>query len=96
MIKSPRLVVVPHRVQTAAGLERLLLMKAIPMWKRNVLRLLVQSVRYAPRSVVWQLFAGALEPIPEVESQEQGIGLVKRLSMMRIMARRTKAATVLA
>ena len=28
--------------------------------------------------------------------QEQRLGLVKRLSMMRIIARRTKAATVLA
>jgi hypothetical protein len=37
-----------------------------------------------------------LDPIPEDEIQEQGLGLVKRRSMMRIMARRTKAATVLA
>lgn len=37
-----------------------------------------------------------LEPIQEVEIHEQRLGLVKRLSMMRIMARRTKAATVLA
>jgi hypothetical protein len=37
-----------------------------------------------------------LEPIPEVEIQEQGTGRVTRRSMMRIMARRTKAATVLA
>jgi hypothetical protein len=36
------------------------------------------------------------DPIPEDEIQEQGLGLVKRRSMMRIMARRTKAATVLA
>ena len=38
----------------------------------------------------------ALEPIQEVGIHEQRVGLVKRLSMMRIMARRTKAATVLA
>ena len=37
-----------------------------------------------------------LEPIQEVGIHEQRVGLVKRLSMMRIMARRTKAATVLA
>jgi hypothetical protein len=37
-----------------------------------------------------------LEPIQEVKIQRQGIGLVKRRSMMRIMARRTKATTVLA
>ena len=37
-----------------------------------------------------------LEPIQEVEIHEQRLGLVKRLSMMRIMARRMKAATVLA
>jgi hypothetical protein len=36
----------------------------------------------------------ALEPIQEEWIHEQGFGLVKRLSMMRIMARRTKAATV--
>ena len=35
-----------------------------------------------------------LEPIQEVEIHEQGLGLVKRRSMMRIMARRMKAATV--
>lgn len=35
-----------------------------------------------------------LEPIQEEWVHEQGFGLVKRLSMMRIMARRTKAATV--
>lgn len=38
----------------------------------------------------------ALEPIQEDLIHEQGLGLVKRLSIMRIMARRTKAATVLA
>ena len=37
-----------------------------------------------------------LEPIREVEIEEQGVGLVKRLSIMRIMARRMKATTVLA
>jgi hypothetical protein len=37
-----------------------------------------------------------LEPILEVAIQEQGTVWVKRRSMMRIMARRTKAATVLA
>ena len=37
-----------------------------------------------------------LEPIQEDWIHEQRLGLVKRLSMMRIMARRTKAATVLA
>ena len=36
------------------------------------------------------------EPIQEEWIHGQGVGLVKRLSMMRIMARRTKAATVLA
>ncbi len=35
-----------------------------------------------------------LEPIPEVEIHGQRVGLVKRLSMRRIMARRTKASTV--
>ena len=35
-----------------------------------------------------------LEPIPEVWIHAQEIRLVKRRSMMRIMARRTKAATV--
>ena len=40
--------------------------------------------------------ADLLEPIQEGLIHEQGLGLVKRLSMMRIMARRTKAATVLA
>ena len=37
-----------------------------------------------------------LEPIQEEWIHDQGVGLVKRLSMMRIIARRTKAATVLA
>jgi hypothetical protein len=37
-----------------------------------------------------------LEPIQEERIHEQRLGLVRRLSMMRIMARRTKAATVLA
>jgi hypothetical protein len=37
-----------------------------------------------------------LEPIQEVEIHEQRLSLVKRLSMMRIMARRMKAALVLA
>ncbi len=37
-----------------------------------------------------------LEPIPEEWIQDMGFGLVRRLSMMRIMASRTKAATVLA
>jgi len=37
-----------------------------------------------------------LEPILEVGIQFEGHGLVRRLSMMRIIARRTKAATVLA
>ena len=37
---------------------------------------------------------GGLEPIQEVGIQKQGAGLVKRLSMMRIMARRTNAAPV--
>jgi hypothetical protein len=36
----------------------------------------------------------ALEPIQEVGSHEQGLGLVNRRSMRRIMARRMKAATV--
>lgn len=36
----------------------------------------------------------ALEPIQEEGIHVQGLGLVKRLSMMRIMARRTKAARV--
>ena len=36
------------------------------------------------------------EPVQEDLVHEQGLGLVKRLSMMRIMARRTNAATVLA
>ena len=36
------------------------------------------------------------KPIQEEWIHEQGLGLVKRLSMRRIMARRTKAATVLA
>ena len=40
--------------------------------------------------------AAPLEPIQEVEIERQGIGLVRRRSMMRIMARRTKATTVLA
>ena len=35
----------------------------------------------------------ALEPIQEVGIQEQWAGLVKRRSMMRIMARRMEAAT---
>jgi len=35
-----------------------------------------------------------LEPIQEEGIHEQGLGLVKRLSMMRIMARCMKAATV--
>lgn len=35
-----------------------------------------------------------LEPIPEVTIQVQGIGRVKRRSMMRIMAMRTKVAAV--
>ena len=38
----------------------------------------------------------ALEPIQELAIHRQGVGGVKRLSMMRIMARRTKATTVLA
>jgi hypothetical protein len=38
----------------------------------------------------------ASEPIQEERIHEQRLGLVRRLSMMRIMARRTKAATVLA
>ena len=37
-----------------------------------------------------------LEPIREEGIQGQGLSLVKRLSMMRIMARRMKATTVLA
>ena len=37
-----------------------------------------------------------LEPIREGSSHEQGLGRVKRLSMMRIMASRMKATTVLA
>ena len=37
-----------------------------------------------------------LEPIQEVEIHEQRLGAVKRLSMIRIMARRMKAAVVLA
>ena len=36
------------------------------------------------------------EPIQELAIHRQGVGGVKRLSMMRIMARRTKATTVLA
>ena len=40
--------------------------------------------------------ASALEPIYEVRIHEQWLGLVKRLSMRRIIARRTKAATVAA
>ena len=38
----------------------------------------------------------SLEPIQELAIHRQGVGGVKRLSMMRIMARRTKATTVLA
>jgi hypothetical protein len=41
-----------------------------------------------------ELIRWFLEPIPEVEIQGQGIGRVRRRSMRRIMARRTKAATV--
>ncbi len=37
-----------------------------------------------------------LEPIPEVGIQFEGHGLVKRRSMMRIIASRMKAATVVA
>jgi hypothetical protein len=37
-----------------------------------------------------------LEPIQEVEIHGQRLSVVKRLSMMRIMARRMKAALVLA
>jgi hypothetical protein len=37
-----------------------------------------------------------LEPIQEEQIHEQRVGLVSRLSMMRIIARRTKAATVVA
>jgi len=36
------------------------------------------------------------EPIQEEWNHEQRVGLVSRLSMRRIIARRTKAATVLA
>jgi hypothetical protein len=39
---------------------------------------------------------GTLEPIQEEWIHEQRVGLVSRLSMRRIIARRTKAATVLA
>jgi hypothetical protein len=42
------------------------------------------------------LIGSGLEPIPEVEIQGQGIGRVKRRSMTRIIAKRMKAATVLA
>jgi hypothetical protein len=41
-------------------------------------------------------FTNPLEPIREEGIQGQGLSLVKRLSMMRIMARRMKATTVLA
>ena len=41
-------------------------------------------------------FALALEPIRKVMTHEQALGLVKRLSMRRIMASRTKATAVLA
>jgi transposase-like protein len=37
-----------------------------------------------------------LEPIQEESIHEQWLGLVKRLSMSRIVARRMKAATVVA
>jgi hypothetical protein len=42
------------------------------------------------------LFHAETQPIQEVEIHEQRLSLVKRLSMMRIMARRMKAALVLA
>ena len=43
-----------------------------------------------------EALAALLEPIQELVIHRQGVGGVKRLSMMRIMARRTKATTVLA
>jgi hypothetical protein len=46
--------------------------------------------------VVAFLVTASLEPIQEEWIQEQRVGLVNRLSMMRIIARRTKAATVVA
>jgi hypothetical protein len=41
-------------------------------------------------------YINILEPIRKDAIHEQRLGLVSRLSMMRIMARRTKAATVVA
>jgi hypothetical protein len=38
----------------------------------------------------------SLEPIREVRIHEEGFAAASRRSMMRIMARRTKAATVVA
>jgi len=67
----------------------------------SVVMFIAQAIVFSPlvkaEKTRW-LFPPALvlEPIQEVEIQRQGIGLVKRRSMMRIMARRTKAATVLA
>ena len=55
-----------------------------------------QAVEHYEISRYGTLRTWALEPIQEDLIHEQGLGLVKRLSMMRIMARRTKAATVLA
>ncbi len=48
------------------------------------------------RLLAGAILASLLEPIPEVGIQFEGHGLVKRRSMMRIIASRMKAATVVA
>jgi hypothetical protein len=54
------------------------------------------SVMFSSRVQYWtsRFSCHFLEPIQEEWIHEQRFGLVKRLSMMRIIARRTKAATV--
>jgi hypothetical protein len=59
-------------------------------------RVLLDDLRRVPNAKGTGFENRTLEPIREVVIQEQRIGLVKRRSMMRIMARRTKATTVLA
>ena len=53
-----------------------------------------RNILFSPRRIGRAVDFVHLEPIQEEWIHEQRFGLVKRLSMMRIIARRTKAATV--
>jgi hypothetical protein len=68
----------------------------LPLDVDNTIYELTQVKLFLEEVILILLLPDSLEAIQEVGIHGQGVGLVKRRSMMRIMARRMNAATVVA